>query len=179
MSWRVSTSSGSAASGSMVMDFISCAPVMTTSTAPPPAVALNSFSSRAFLFSSIWRCMRCACFIRLFMLPGIPPVNPPLLAIFSSVKKSLCYYKNSFSVSCILSSVCSTCPVCLIYNSYRPCRSSEGHLHRIRAGENSGGDLLRHFPGVAAAPRTPAAYMSSVSTDMRIAPGSTSESKST
>ena len=58
---------------------------IVTSTAPPPAAAVNSFSSRAFWFSSIWRCIFCACFIRLFMFPGIPmPGNPPRFAITKS-----------------------------------------------------------------------------------------------
>ena len=51
-------------------------------SAPPPAAAANSLVSSSFCPSSIWRCILWACFIRLFMLPGMaPPGKPPRFAI--------------------------------------------------------------------------------------------------
>ncbi len=55
-SWSVSTSSGSTASFEMRMSFMSCVPVRTMTTAPPPAVPSTVASA-----SSAWAFAMLAC----------------------------------------------------------------------------------------------------------------------
>ena len=70
MSWSISTSSGSTASGSIASDLSSMSPVITTLTMPPPADASIrsslSFSCAAIMSS----CIFCACWSRAPRLGG-------------------------------------------------------------------------------------------------------------
>src|SRR5699024_5117553 len=77
-------------------------PETVISTAPPPAEAVYSFSCSAFWLSSICFCIFCACFIRLFIFPGIPmpPGNPPRFAriITSCISMFRCRYPSESSI---------------------------------------------------------------------------------
>src|SRR5262249_43018503 len=71
-SWSISTSSGFTTEASSVTDFTRCWPVMTTLTAPPPAVASTVCSPSSFWILSICACICC----RSLGLP-ILGVRPP------------------------------------------------------------------------------------------------------
>ena len=77
MSWSISTSSGSTASGSMVRFFSSCLPFTVADTTPPPALASYSFSCSSCCIRIISCCIFWACLSIFMFTPPIPAIPRP------------------------------------------------------------------------------------------------------
>ena len=97
-SCSISTSSGSTACGSRVIDCSSFLPVTTTLTTPPPAVPVNVRACSSSCACCIWACIFCTFCSMPCILPNPPMPGNPLIPLLMFVPPyTLCTvpWKNS------------------------------------------------------------------------------------